>query len=131
MWSSADTAGLPQGLLGSSGAPPGSAAGGQDRRWWWPALVGYEDSAAGPAEIPVGVEGRQAARARVSCRFTGSFRDPGCWGAFSWLHNLPLSIHTAVEDGVKGQARDMPVCSHRGWFLRSRVVQASDREDRA
>lgn len=118
MWSSADTAGLPQGLLGSSGALPGSAASGRDRQWWWLALAGYRDSAAGPAEMPVCVVGRQAARARVSYRFTGSFRDPGCWGASSWLHNLPVSIDTVVEDGVGsgwGNARVLP----QGWFLNS------------
>ena len=79
--------------------------------------------------MPVGVVGRQAARARVSYRFTGSFRDPGCWGASSWLHNLPMSIRTVVEDGVGSGWRNASVLP-QGWFLRSGVVQASDREDR-
>lgn len=127
MWSSADTTGLPQGLLGPSGALPGSAARGWDRQWRCLALAGFRDSAAGPPEMLVGVVGRQAARARVSYRFPGSFRDPGYWGASSWLHSLPLSIRTVVEDGVWGQAGGMPVCWRRDWLLRSRAVQASDR----
>lgn len=93
MWSSADTTGLPQGLLGPSGALPGSAARGWDRQWRCLALAGFRDSAAGPPEMLVGVVGRQAARARVSYRFPGSFRDPGYWGASSWLHSLPEYAH--------------------------------------